>query len=474
MQNQENSTRLSNKEKTLDRRDFLKLSGIAAGSTVAGTLATPLKALAEGKKTVKKDLKNRDRKNRYPWWVKEVDDITLEYDRSKIKPFDLFDSTAMVHRHVDRPDFPEFIKKSPALGLTRYVGKEKMIEMVRTRWERMEKNIRENKKGYSHRDFALLFGAYSTFYASTNREPDMTAKSPYQNIAKRLELDPWTGTPDEASDMIEAAAISYGATQVRFAQVERQFLWKQGQKVPKDMKSAICMIFDWPSESDKRYPSPIGSAGNRTIAVRQQNCIWSLMNFIRGLGYKVRTYPGPQPAIHAFAGTGEIGRTNRIVSPIYGQSIYLATLITDLPVAIDKPIDFGLQEFCKDCMKCARSCPVGAVNDETDPTWDVQGKWNNPGKKAYYEKSVRCSTYLTENTTACSICMASCPWNKEEGTALHDLAKATGATVPSVSGALLALDDSFGYGVSDDPDFLADWWNLDLPPYGIDTLKGRR
>ncbi len=70
--------------------------------------------------------------------------------------------------------------------------------------------------------------------------------------------------------------------------------------------------------------------------------------------------------------------------------------------------------------------------------------------------------------------MASCPWNKEDGTALHDLAKVTGANMPSMSGALTALDDSFGYGVSDDPDFLADWWDLDLPPFGIDTLKGRR
>jgi len=28
---------------------------------------------------------------------------------------------------------------------------------------------------------------------------------------------------------------------------------------------------------------------------------------------------------------------------------------------VDRPIDFGLQTFCSNCLKCARECPCNAI-----------------------------------------------------------------------------------------------------------------
>jgi len=42
--------------------------------------------------------------------------------------------------------------------------------------------------------------------------------------------------------------------------------------------------------------------------------------------------------------------------------VRISGVITDLPVASDKPIDFGLQEFCKTCKICATECPAGALS----------------------------------------------------------------------------------------------------------------
>jgi len=33
------------------------------------------------------------------------------------------------------------------------------------------------------------------------------------------------------------------------------------------------------------------------------------------------------------------------------------------------------------------------------------------------------------------------------------------------------LDDIFGYGTTKDPDDLQEWWDLELPTYGIDTKR---
>jgi epoxyqueuosine reductase QueG len=44
---------------------------------------------------------------------------------------------------------------------------------------------------------------------------------------------------------------------------------------------------------------------------------------------------------------------NRMVNPLFGGNVRIGAVLTDLPLAVDKPIDFGLQKFCVKCKKCA-------------------------------------------------------------------------------------------------------------------------
>ena len=46
---------------------------------------------------------------------------------------------------------------------------------------------------------------------------------------------------------------------------------------------------------------------------------------------------------------------------LVGPRFKSVVLTTDLPLVPDKPIDFGLQDFCGNCLKCARECPVNAI-----------------------------------------------------------------------------------------------------------------
>ena len=69
------------------------------------------------------------------------------------------------------------------------------------------------------------------------------------------------------------------------------------------------------------------------------------------------------------AGLGELGRTNRLINPIFGGNVRIDGFLTDLPLAPDKPIDFGLQEFCKRCKKCAEACPSGSVSQADEQFW---------------------------------------------------------------------------------------------------------
>lgn len=86
---------------------------------------------------------------------------------------------------------------------------------------------------------------------------------------------------------------------------------------------------------------------------------------IRRLGYSARVHSvlnGDvlQPPLLLLSGLGEVSRIGEVIlNPYLGPRLKSGTVTTDLPMAYDKPIDFGLQTFCQNCNKCARECPSG-------------------------------------------------------------------------------------------------------------------
>jgi epoxyqueuosine reductase QueG len=59
------------------------------------------------------------------------------------------------------------------------------------------------------------------------------------------------------------------------------------------------------------------------------------------------------------AGIGWLGRNNLIVSPKHGAKIRLATILTDMPLDVDKP----LNDSCGECKKCISVCPAASIKD---------------------------------------------------------------------------------------------------------------
>jgi epoxyqueuosine reductase QueG len=64
-------------------------------------------------------------------------------------------------------------------------------------------------------------------------------------------------------------------------------------------------------------------------------------------------------AIGRLAGLGWIGKNNLLVNRRYGARLRYATVLTDLNLPADEPIDDG----CGGCKRCAVACPGGAIGD---------------------------------------------------------------------------------------------------------------
>ncbi|MCJ7682000.1 MAG: hypothetical protein MUP70_14820, partial [Candidatus Aminicenantes bacterium] len=72
--------------------------------------------------------------------------------------------------------------------------------------------------------------------------------------------------------------------------------------------------------------------------------------------------------IGLLAGLGWIGRNNLLINPEFGARFRLVTILTDMPLTSDQPLDMD----CGECRACLSSCPAGAIR-ETKEAFDHKG-----------------------------------------------------------------------------------------------------
>lgn len=179
-----------------------------------------------------------------------------------------------------------------------------------------------------------------------------------------------------------------------------------------------------------------------------------MADYIRRLGYPARAhharnYQVVVPPILLWAGLGEMCRIGDIVlHPFMGPRFKAAVVTTDLPLKPDKPIDFGVQDFCSKCKKCARECPSGAISDGDKIIYNGYERWPLDVEK--------CTAMRVGNKrgSGCGTCIKVCPWNKPY-TTFH---RAVGWAMRHFSIArrfAIWGDDLMGYGK---PHIDRQWW----------------
>jgi len=97
--------------------------------------------------------------------------------------------------------------------------------------------------------------------------------------------------------------------------------------------------------------------------------------YIQDLGFKALPIPASQivdwkkqrahlshKKVGFIAGLGWIGRNNLLVNPEFGARFRLVTVLTDMPLEVDKP----LNEDCNKCRKCLKPCPAQAIKERKE------------------------------------------------------------------------------------------------------------
>jgi epoxyqueuosine reductase len=63
--------------------------------------------------------------------------------------------------------------------------------------------------------------------------------------------------------------------------------------------------------------------------------------------------------IAELAGLGWRGRNNLLVTKKFGSAVRLTTVLTDMPLATNTPVEFG----CGECFECIEECPAQALGE---------------------------------------------------------------------------------------------------------------
>lgn len=274
--------------------------------------------------------------------------------------------------------------------------------------------------------------------------------------------------PTEAAALIKATSYFLGLDAVGISRCP-DWTWyshdARGDVLNPPHDHAISMIVD------QGYETMEGSSGDDWIAVAQSMRAYLRFSLlggviakqIRNLGYKAKAHTvldGEvlQPPLLLLSGMGEVSRIGEVIlNPFLGPRLKSGVVTTDLPMAQDKPIDFGLQKFCQSCNKCARECPSGAITAGPKLMFNGYEIWKSDSQK--------CTTYrvTTPGGAMCGRCMKTCPWNLE-GLFAEKPFRWAAMNMPGAAPLLAKLDDYADNG-SLNP-VKKWWWDLEITENG--------
>jgi epoxyqueuosine reductase len=294
-------------------------------------------------------------------------------------------------------------------------------------------------KGFSPMEFAFRFAGWSVNdYASKFSEFGVQGSGLYSWDKQE---PPWMDYVKEhpvvvedkqrMSTILKAVARKFGADLVGLCEINERWVYSHcfnpltnvhqpnPLRVPQDYRYAVVMALEMDYDLFNCAPGYLMSGAVGREYSRMAVVSTQVATFIRSLGYRA-VAAGNDTALSIplaiDAGLGEQSRLGLLMTKEFGPRVRLCKVFTDLPLMPDTPQSSGLEEFCKGCNRCVKSCPSQAI-PSGDQTTEGQSMSNFNGLKRWYLNPEKCLAYFDEIGTDCGMCIRACP--KSKPTTIH-------------------------------------------------------
>jgi epoxyqueuosine reductase len=283
----------------------------------------------------------------------------------------------------------------------------------------------------------------------------------FPRVPPGLKIDPGDGRA--VTNDIKKAAGFFGASLAGVCELDRDWVYSAAfplsdpksvpNELPEEYRYAIAIAIEMDYEAIRCSPASPSSAATGLGYSKMAFVAGLLAHHIRGLGYKAIACGNDTACsipIAIDAGLGELARNGLLITPAFGPRVRLAKVLTDLPLIPDRPIEFGVWDFCLKCEKCAVKCPSNSIayGEPTDKPNNIS---NRQGVLRWPINAETCLKFWANNGTDCSNCIRTCPFNKPAGW-LHDSVRWGISNFPRLNPLFLWGDDLLGYGRKGIPD----------------------
>ena len=323
--------------------------------------------------------------------------------------------------------------------------------------------------GFTQKDYAFRNATWHVSDLFTEmkenedrREGFSDAFTLYRDVAKeKTHFD----SPKAAADEIKNIAKRFGADIVGITQYDERWLYTQKfsdmslterpNDIPDGLKYVIVTAQKMDYDLISTVPSALSGAATGLGYSHDATVVLSVAQYLRNLGYNAVASMNDSSLnipMAIQAGLGEYGRHGLLITKEFGPRVRLGKIYTDLPMTLDKPLHFGVKEFCDICRGCTKGCPVKAISDGA-PTTQTYNQSNIKGIKKWTVNGEKCFGYWAAQNSDCSVCIRVCPYNKDYSKWLYQLGRWLAGT--RLRRFMLTLDIKLGYGKRKQPKL---WW----------------
>ena len=342
--------------------------------------------------------------------------------------------------------------------------------------------------GFTQRDYALRNAAWhvSDVFTEMYEESDGRRDGfldPLSMLRAGADQTLAPESPEAGAADVKQVARTFGADLVGITAHDERWVYTErfahrtagaGKKAkPNDLPDGITSVIVIGQSMDhgliQTAPSALSGTATGLGYSQDAAVLLAIAQYIRNLGYQA--VPSMNDTALAIplalaAGLGEYGRHGMVITPEFGPRLRFGKIFTDMPLAHDRPISFGVNEFCEQCDRCAGACPARAI-PHGGP---VSVALNESGLKGVRKWSVdgeACFGYWSKINSDCAVCVRVCPYNR-------DFSKPWNQWWLRLAGSrwrgwALKIDDALGGGSRLKP---TDWWRGIGPQLTFD-IRGR-